>query len=801
MSAEPAAVASPWIEQSRNPFLVREWRRTARSRVNPLVVGWVLIGLSMVGLAAVIVLCLLLVWMQRLYGGNLGLGPSSVGNAARFAAVWVIGAAAWTVIGLGYWLAVGQTWIEEQQVNLELLLVTPLSRAGIVRALLAWPLAGTALCLLPLLPLLVLLMPFLGLTFGGALRVALAILAVAALPMVRAPSAAAVRAERRTQRSVLALGLYGLLALIAVPWLSSICVKQLGLTGFSLLRWPLALGEALAARPAFWGGTTWLGGWVAAVLATALCGRGLAAWQRLCEGSEARVAPPAAAAPWLWALAAWTVGGLWTGRHTLAALPDRLWFGLHLSLGVAFIVVSASHQRWLLWWIPSRWAARATVLLAILDAGLVALLAPGLWTLAQQRMGAPTAWPVGEATLDLALLLMMVAGWSALTEASGARRAARASALLLLLVPLGWLSWALSSGAPTGHGWTGRCFGFTPGLRLALGLLTLLPLLGSLARRVAVETRQAGHRTGEQSLTWRLMPAAWRANPLVLKGLRTASRRGIVRASGWTMAGLAVCGLLLGLVAAPRLAQGAVAGHTAGGVAALLSVGGLAALGHSLAQYWLGTTVGFPAAVLLGLSGLLSAGMVFMLPAMAAGMCGKVVTHERVHGALGFVLLSDLSDREVADGYLVGQLYPALELLVYFAVTLVIWALATFHWQILGLALLVILMAVGLLAAAAAAALLGTARYATRADGTVDSLVGVALFQAAGWGTLQLAAHVSGPGVPDAILAVVWTCVTLVVGVLAWRATPAAFRRLRRSCRLWQAFEAAGREAEPEGEL
>ncbi len=104
-----------WFEHSRNPFLVREWRRTARSRVNPLVIGWVLIGLALLGLAAVIAVCLAFFWLQSRFGQELGLGPSSIGNAARFAAVWVVGSVAWTVVGLGYWLAVGQTWIEEQQ--------------------------------------------------------------------------------------------------------------------------------------------------------------------------------------------------------------------------------------------------------------------------------------------------------------------------------------------------------------------------------------------------------------------------------------------------------------------------------------------------------------------------------------------------------------------------------------------------------------------------------------------------------------------------------------------------------------
>ncbi len=495
-----------WFEHSRNPFLVREWRRTARSRVNPLVIGWVLIGLALLGLAAVIAVCLAFFWLQSRFGQELGLGPSSIGNAARFAAVWVVGSVAWTVVGLGYWLAVGQTWIEEQQVNLDLLLVTPLSRAGIVRALLAWPLAATALCLLPLLPLLVLLMPFLGLSFGGALRVALAILAVAALPMVRAPSAAAFRAERRTQRSVLALALYGLLMLLAVPLASALCVQQLGLTGFSLLRWPLALGEALVARPAFWHGTTWLGGWVVAVLATALAGRGLAAWQRLCEGGEARVAPPVALAPLCWVLLAWVVGGLWTGHHPLTAAPDRLWYGLHWSLGASFLAAAGARQRWLLWWLPTRWTDLWGTLWAVVDAGLVALLAPLVWFLAQRVTGAPTHWPAGGATGELALLMMVAASW--LTATGGSPRAARTSTIVLLGVPVLWLLRAISDDSPTGHGWAGRWFGWSLAIETAAGLLALLPILVALPQRGRADGRRSPCSPKVRPAAGR--PAAWR---------------------------------------------------------------------------------------------------------------------------------------------------------------------------------------------------------------------------------------------------------------------------------------------------
>jgi len=802
MAQQGGIAAGSWLEHSRNPFLVREWRRTARSKVHPLVVGWVLIGLSMVGLAAVIAICLAFIWLQRSIGENIGLGPSSVGNAARFAAVWVIGAAAWTVIGLGYWLAVGQTWIEEQQVNLDLLLVTPLSRAGIVRSLMAWPLAGTALCLLPLVPLLVLLMPFLGLSFGGAARVAVAILLVAMLPMVRGPSAAGMRAERRTQRSLLALVLYGLLALIAVPILSQICVRQLGLAGFSLLRWPLALGEALVARPAFWNGDTWLGGWVVAVLATALLARGLAAWQRLGEGGETRAAQPVAVAPLLWALSAWVIGGLWVGRHALVATPDRLWYGFHLSMGLAFITTAGARQRWLLWWLPERWTGRWAVVWAELDAALVACLPALLWMLSQRVMGAPSSWPAGAATLELAALQAMLAGWFATAAAGGSRRAERTGLLLRFGVPTLWFGWAVSELAPSSHGWAGRCFGWTPLIQLGVGLLAVVPLLSSLALRTGDGGRQGARRTGEQSLVWRLLPDAWRANPLVIKGLRTASRRGAVRASAWSLIAVAVVGLTIGLLS-ERLAMRGSASTTSD-LAALLGVHLLAGLGQTYAQHWFGAGVGFGAATFLGLGGLLTAGMAFVLPVLSAALCGKVVTAERLHGSLGFVLLTDLTDHEVADGYLVGQLYPVLELLVYFAITVMVWALATLHWQIVVLAAVAVVAMAGLVAAVAAAALLGTARYASRADGTVDSLVGVALFHVAGWSTVLIASKVGASataGWPQWPLALVWSGVTLMVGWLTWRATPAAFRRLRRSRRLWQAFDPAARDDRQDGGL
>ncbi len=557
------------------------------------------------------------------------------------------------------------------------------------------------------------------------------------------------------------------------------------------------------ARPAFWHGTTWLGGWVVAVLATALAGRGLAAWQRLCEGGEARVAPPVALAPLCWVLLAWVVGGLWTGHHPLTAAPDRLWYGLHWSLGASFLAAAGARQRWLLWWLPTRWTDLWGTLWAVVDAGLVALLAPLVWFLAQRVTGAPTHWPAGGATGELALLMMVAASW--LTATGGSPRAARTSTIVLLGVPVLWLLRAISDDSPTGHGWAGRWFGWSLAIETAAGLLALLPILVALPQRGRADGQQVARRTGEQSLTWRLLPAAWRDNPLVLKGLRTASRRGFVRASGWAMGALAMAGLALGLAAEPLLAQGPARSGSAGSVAAFLGLHVLVSLGQGYADSWLGAALGSSGAAFLGLSGLLAIGMGTFLPFMAALTCGKVVTQERVHGSLGFVLLSDLSDQEVADGYLLGQLYPVVELLVYFAVTVLLWSLASLQWQLVGLAILAIGMVSGLVAAAAAAALLGTARYAHRADGTLDARVGLWLFQATGWGTVLLANRVAtaGGGAAAAgwVLATVWSGVTLMVGLLAWRATPAAFRRLRRTCRMWQAFDPAGRETERDGGL
>ncbi|MCC7493545.1 MAG: hypothetical protein IT204_14420 [Fimbriimonadaceae bacterium] len=796
-----SVTSEPWVERLLNPFLLRELRRQQRRRTSSFAGPLVLCALTVLGFVAIVGgLAVLQLTNRQL--GEAGLLPTDLlAAAAQMLGTWLVGGVAWLTIFLGYWLATGQTWQEERQATIELLLASPISRPAMVWLLLGWPLLNILLYTLPLLPLLALLLPFLGLSFGGALGLTLIFVVVALLAMVRAPSGAGQRARRASARTGLQVALWGFVALWAIPLVGWLARVYLGLEGLGLVRWPLALHALMVEPHRFFGGEAVLGGWLLLVYALALLQRWLAALRRLAEGTEQQPWPAEAAELPLLVLLLWLGCGLWWGRGTASDPAVRLWFGLHL-LGACYLPWRygwPEGRQWLVLWAVG---PRCRSPLALAAARLIDVLATALWPalvwrLAVGRTGG-AAVPSWQPLLNLLALAACVAAaesWLRVRQSDGTASGGR----LLRLVTLAlWLAALLpgcyglrSAVGPTG--WTAAFLAWPAPLGAVLlggGGLAALGRAWQTQRQLA--RRQ---ECGPAPLLWRWTPPRWRENPLVWRAVLVMQRRGLTRAWSQAVLLLGLLGTVAGLLAPGLLAAG---GRGPGGTVGWALAGAAELLGNLGLRFLTGWGVSGGAAVWLGL---ILAALTVATPclvASAATLVGSVVTDERQAGSLGLLLLSDLRDAEVSEGFLVGQLYPLLEALLLLDVVVVLWAALAFHPLVWVVSAVLLLATNGALLLAGGLALLGTARYRGRANGAplaMLAVVGPPL--AAGLVLLMVQKVAAGfavklPAGTHLTVLATGAMLAAVAGVAVWTSGSGAIARLRRVGQLWRAFEAAG---------
>ncbi|MBI2299536.1 MAG: hypothetical protein HYU66_11445 [Armatimonadetes bacterium] len=808
------------VERWGNPFLLREWRRACRRGQGPLVGPLFLAGLSIGLFLFTFVVCqVLLLPSVRTALAELEIPVSSslLGSVSRWTGQVVVGIMGWGMLLACSWLARGQTWMEEKQRTLELVFATPLTRARIATLLTAWPLLYVALCAVPMLPLLVLLMPILGLSAAGAGRAVLVILTLCLVIAPQAPSGEEAAGRSPARRVAPVIG--GLVvAVFAGPSLCGLLSWLFGLTGISILTWPLGLGELLAAHREFFAGHTWVGPWLMAVLLLGAAARWLASWERLCEGSEERAVPPSAVSTPLVLLLVFLLTGLWWGCNVLPDRALRIWYGLHfVFMLVLFRNLRTTREpawHWL-WWAGRRWPGPlAQAGLRLLDATLFALGAPLLWAAGAVGLGgappSPGPWSatatlLATAWISAGLYLGLSRERRRLKERGEEGRAKQTSATgALTVLGLLWLVWLvvrISHASSMAGPFFALFFGWHPlciaGAAL-FGLLTAVAV-GLAELRPAPAARPVRSAVERASVFWALLPRRWRDNPLAVKAHRVMRRRGLTGLLAAVMIGVAACGLV------PLVLSwtcGKVPFPTTLGwlpITLYLSAGWLQDMGAGMANGLFGVadlTPG-PAAVLSEVA-LLGGVAAVVLLSWTATLAGKMVTEERLAGSLGFLLLSDMSDREVADGFVIGHVYPALEMLSLILAALAIWAVASLHWTVMAVAAMAGLYLLGLVVATASLAFLGTARYESRANGTNMAVGGVLGLQAAGLFVVLMAGAVASEFRSAAVFrhtallgTCAWVVMTLVCAAGLWASGPGSIRSLRRVGRLWRAFEPA----------
>ncbi len=800
-----ARPADGWGELAgRNPFLLREWRRAHRRAMGPMVPPMVLCGAAVLSYVLVIGVCAGLEWAHRANALGFPVSSSLSGNGARLVGTWIVGLAAWSALLVAYWLAVEQTYEEEKQSTLDMLLVTPLSRGAVVRLLLAWPVLNVAAVLGPLLPLLAVVAPFLGLSFWGAVRMLVVMCGAALLVALRAPSGAGAQAAVTSRRTVLQVVGYATALVALVPFLSYLSTEHLGLTGFSLLRWPIAAAEALAARPAFWSGTTALGGWVLAVFVLLVVARWLSAWSRLNEGSEESSLPAMVAAWPAGLVMVWLIAGLWWGHSTATGREERLWFGLHAAMLLVFAGgLGSEPTRRPLAWLPRQ--GLGGVLLGLLDTALTAAAASGLWWLGLRVAAVPAVAPDWTTPLEVLGAGLLLNGLAVVGARPAERRrrgpapALRLAQVVGAVVVGGWVVYGLSRLGPhagAAGGWTGAFFGWPTDvwwLVMLVGLtLSLSPLLSS-------GTARAGAASDASGLFWRFLAAPWHDNPLATKAQRSLRRQRLGRLGALATAVLGVLGFApAGAIA--WLGAGTAAASTSTLVVVILAAA-LVSFGQAAGRVLFGLDLPVMAAAMVAQMVLVSGIMAVALLCVAAAALGTTITDERYSGNLGFLFLSSLTDRDIAEGLLIGHGYAALELLFFLSLSLLGWGLVAWHWAPVVTAVLLILYLAGLTLSAAGLALLGTARYHGRASGTLVSIVGTASFQGtAVFGLVMVTAIVKSeaprvlpPGWPLACAAM-WSGMTAFYGLLLWSSGAGAIRRMRRAARIGRAFELTGQK-------
>ncbi len=811
MAKTEADRLTAWIETRSNPFLLREWRRRTRRGPAPVQGPLILCALAtLLFVAATTVAAAGWVMLNRL-PEEIPVTPSWLGTVPRGLGLLVVGLLAWLTLALAHWLSTGQTAVEERRETLDLLLVAPLSSAAVIRLLAEWPLLGVAAYLLPLLPLFVVVTPFLGLSFWAAVRALAVIFGMAALVIIRGPSASA----RRTggfQRGLNMVGLQAMVALVAVPSLGWLLDEQFQLPGIGVLRWPVSLAALLVERRASWSGEPLLGPWLLVLYGLAVTARWLGAWGRLSEGTERPPPPANAAAVPAWLIAMYWLAGLWWGHHPGPGREVPCWYALHLATMaylVCVLLFTRGRAAWLVAWLPARHVGHpvAVAVLRLLDTALVVGAAPLVWWLGTRQAGLAVAPPDWTATGEVAATALALCALRQLIELAAGSQidagreplgARSLRSIGLLLVGAGGVVglWQSSAAALTAGGWPAAFFGWPPrsaGVVGALAVFVAVAVAGATAQRSRRATAAGADRLA--SPLWRIAPRRWRENPLVVKAGRIARRGGFRRT------GLAVVALagLAGLLTVPWIQVTRAGLLPATGLPPEVELTNSAVLfGQHLAKDWCGVRLtpvaGGLLTQMLGFSLLMLVGLL----TSGAAVCGRVVTDERLSGSLGLLLLSDLSDGEIADGWLVGQSHAVLETLTVYGLVVAAWCVAAGDRWVAAVGTILVCYVGGLVLSVCALAFHGTARYAARANGTFGAVLGLTAYHAAALlsallGNALLASEL--PTVPAEwylCLAALWALLTLVSGVLLWRSSREAVHRLRRATRLWLAFDTLG---------
>lgn len=807
------------VEETGNPFLLRQWRRSGRARSGPLTGAMILCGLA-TGLLLIALFALLLVERRptfELFGETVTLPAGIIGPTVRWFGTVTVGLGCWLMLFISYHLSSAQCFEEEKQSSLELLLTIPQSRGRMVLQIAAWPLLNVLILILPLLPVVACLMPILGLSFGPALRLLLCVGALCLLVCLRAPSGRALQGVGAARPSQ-ALGL-AVVALFGWPLVAWLAASRLGWERLGLTQWPFGLADLTVLSVDCWRGTAHLGLWFA--LLVLLCGlaRWLGGWSRLSEGSDWQPLPAAAVGWPAVVLTVWLIAGVVWARSPTATRDLQAYGGLLLTFSLLSILPctlpGGSAWHWL-WW-PARKLEHplGLALLRLADSLLLLAGAPLLFVLGSGAdLGALPASAARMTFAALAVVMVAVALqehlWRRVNLALAAGATADALARLHLVPRLLLAAWLV-----TGLCWIGETsdegagiapifllWPFELGLAVAgLAFIAWLlpPLLAVVRpRRAAGESR----RDVRPALLWRLLPPAWRDNPLAVKAHRKLRRQGLTSALLYLVLVLGLLGLVPAVVVwflpAERAATGAWYEQLLFLTAVLWQQ-----TGEALARALFGlTSIPASAAAMLAVVLFAGGGVLLVTFLLSAVLAGRMVTEERVAGSLGFLLMSPLRDVEVAEGFLIGHLFAVFEAVLAFLLLLAVWAVISLHWAVIASALVVAVMLLGMLLLTSGLAFLGTARYETRANGTPLALLGVAGMQFGIFsvistviGVSSLSAVTTGttpqPTALPALIGAGWALVTLLAGVATWRSCAGAITWLRRLGRLWRAFEPA----------